>query len=393
MRTMTKISGLFLLGLLVLVGTAQAQNAAAPMNTDPNMMSEMVSGEVMQAPVYENGISGDMYYGGDCCDYGNCADGCGLFPFVRDVAQTALSPVYFVASLFSAGVYPDCGCAPPYRRVYRDPCDQCGNWVGAPTLFGHPRQPCNSCNSCEGNRGLSYYNNAETWDNGGNATPESFQNGPIGPINNNQTAPAPAPAPIKTGAFQMQNYPSRISVRAPVVPVQQNIGVSQNYKSQNYIIQQEEMISQNVMSGNVMSGNVMSGNMTRQSNRIPMDNAAFSNASTRPKMNGSFMNGSTSQASFNRNQAAYNTPILMGSQNLQKTGYNKKQSVNTALHGNQFNNSFGKDNVVGMSRTGMTVYPANGNVAPAPYYQTKSNTASHGTVIRQVSGNDVQYHQ
>ncbi len=71
---------------------------------------------------------------GDACEVGYCGGccggGCGILPFLSEVVSVALTPVHWVASLFSCGTFADCGCAPPYEQPYSDPCDCCGNYVG-----------------------------------------------------------------------------------------------------------------------------------------------------------------------------------------------------------------------------------------------------------------------
>ena len=80
-------------------------------------------------------------YGG--C-YGGCGmyGGCGLLPFVKDVATVALTPVHWVAGLLSCGTWADCGCAPLPCRTYSNPCDACGNWVGCDYCGG---AGCSAC--------------------------------------------------------------------------------------------------------------------------------------------------------------------------------------------------------------------------------------------------------
>lgn len=77
---------------------------------------------------------GECYNGcgyGYGCGYGvGYGCGAGLLSVVHGAAEIALTPVHWVAGLLSCGTYGDCGCAPLPCRTYRDPCDQCGNWVG-----------------------------------------------------------------------------------------------------------------------------------------------------------------------------------------------------------------------------------------------------------------------
>ena len=117
--------------------------------------------------------AGDMYGGGYGCGYGDvcnpCAgvcdgvyNGCGygygcgfcvgngcfagVVGLVGGAVQLALTPVHWVAGLLSCGTYGDCGCAPLPYRVYRDPCDNCGNWIGG--------GECGGCATCGGPNGI-----------------------------------------------------------------------------------------------------------------------------------------------------------------------------------------------------------------------------------------------
>lgn len=70
------------------------------------------------------------------CGYGvGYGCGAGILSAVHGAAEIALTPVHWVAGLLSCGTYGDCGCASLPCRTYRDPCDNCGNWVGG----------CNDC--------------------------------------------------------------------------------------------------------------------------------------------------------------------------------------------------------------------------------------------------------
>ena len=96
------------------------------------------------------GVCDGAYNG---CGYGyGCGfcvgNGCfaGLFGLVGGAVQLALTPVHWVAGLLSCGTYGDCGCAPLPYRVYRDPCDNCGNWIGG--------GQCGGCATCGGPDGI-----------------------------------------------------------------------------------------------------------------------------------------------------------------------------------------------------------------------------------------------
>lgn len=96
-----------------------------------------------------DGVYNGCGYGygcGFCIGNGCCA---GLFGLVGGAVQLALTPVHWVAGLLSCGTYGDCGCAPLPYRVYRDPCDNCGNWIGGGDCSG-----CGGCSTCGGPNGI-----------------------------------------------------------------------------------------------------------------------------------------------------------------------------------------------------------------------------------------------
>jgi len=93
-----------------------------------------------------------------CCTAG-CGDcGCGVFGMVGEIVGVALTPVEWVASMLTDGIYTDCGCAPYPERTYCDPCDCCGNWVGGCNYCGG--SGCNVCGGCynTGSNGYGYGN-------------------------------------------------------------------------------------------------------------------------------------------------------------------------------------------------------------------------------------------
>lgn len=283
---------LFLLGVVTIAETAVAQNGTVQNNGAPVEITE----ESGMAPVYEgNFIDTTGSYAGDCCPTGDCCGyyGCGVFPFIKDVAETALSPVYFVASLFSAGVYPGCGCAPRYQRVYRDPCDQCGNWVGSDVLLGHPRQPCQSCqNGSAPAYNYGNYENSELWEN--NSAPIQNQSAPAAqPIQ--KSVPAKIDA-VKSGARQMQSGPTRIAVQAPAVAIPfqnngykgQSVKGNSGYQARNY----QKNSNRSLFGGNSVGRNGMmnspaanypvSGQTIRPSYYQTKSNVIYNGAPIRP---------------------------------------------------------------------------------------------------------------
>lgn len=92
---------------------------------------------------------GECYNGvgyGYGCGYGvGYGCGTGLLSVVHGAAEIALTPVHWVAGLLSCGTYGDCGCAPLPCRTYRDPCDNCGNWVGGGDCGYCGGSGCSSC--------------------------------------------------------------------------------------------------------------------------------------------------------------------------------------------------------------------------------------------------------
>lgn len=194
----------------------------------------LISGITNSISGQENGVVADpglsmeygnyASYGVDCGYEGACGVGCeyGLCPFIRDVAHVALSPVYFVASLFSSGVYEDCGCGPRLFRTYKNPCDMCGNWVG--NYGGSSCAACSTSGSMMGSfEGSSVP--VESFDPvdqtvvpdpmpvRAEPSKENKEVYPPKPVYNKEAAPK---APAKSGAsMQMISTPVKVAVRAP----------------------------------------------------------------------------------------------------------------------------------------------------------------------------------
>lgn len=146
--------------------TVFAQDAEPMQGADPGDYQTSIDGSMDYGTV---DYTGDGYgsYGYDVCNpcagvcdgvYNGCGygygcgfcvgNGCfaGLFGLVGGAVQLALTPVHWVAGLLSCGTYGDCGCAPLPYRVYRDPCDNCGNWIGG--------GQCGGCATCGGPNGI-----------------------------------------------------------------------------------------------------------------------------------------------------------------------------------------------------------------------------------------------
>ena len=143
-RSITNRLALFI-GCLLFLSVAVVCNGQSVMDSGKfsgNMMGSQCSdcGTPMSAGSCSTcGIGGT--YGGGWTDMSGCGDACGQDCFVReprlgigaairDIASVAMTPIYWVASALSCGTYADCGCAPPVKREYCEPCDQCGNWRG-----------------------------------------------------------------------------------------------------------------------------------------------------------------------------------------------------------------------------------------------------------------------
>ncbi|MDO5580492.1 MAG: hypothetical protein Q4G69_05120 [Planctomycetia bacterium] len=180
----------------------------------------LIAGIANTANAQENGMISDPGFNMDAGNYTACDTGCGyagacgtgceygICPFVRDVAHVALSPVYFVASLFSTGVYADCGCGPRLFRTYKDKCDMCGNWAGN---MGNP-----ACSGCAlGASGMDSFEDSSV---------------PAGAFDSmsQQAAPAPAPARAEQGKENKEVLPPKAIYNkdaAPKAPAQPGVSM------------------------------------------------------------------------------------------------------------------------------------------------------------------------